>query len=283
MPLHIRDQPPAFLPTTYVRQDSRDAFAKNLFTTMDAPHLLIIATVLFGGSLLQGTVGFGFALFAVPLLLATGLPMPMVLAVNAISTAVQAGNGVHHLRADVPWREMGLSIALRAGAMLIGIWVLAHLMHYPQTLLNCWIGVMVLAMTATQALWRPRPQPRLHAGWGIAAFLMSGFIGGICSMSGPPLVLWALAHDWSVARTRAFLFASFLLLIPLQLAVLYATFGSDVLRGMLLGLLLCPAVLLGSHLGLRLGARFSKPLLCNAAYTVLVVIAATAILPRFLR
>jgi hypothetical protein len=34
-------------------------------------------------------------------------------------------------------------------------------------------------------------------------------LAGICGMGGPPLVLWAMAHDWPADKVRAFLFACF--------------------------------------------------------------------------
>ncbi len=99
-------------------------------------------------------------------------------------------------------------------------------------------------------------------------------------MGGPPLVLWVMAHDWTAERTRAFLFASFMGLVPVQLTLLYWTFGKDVVYGMAVGAALSPVVLLGSLLGLRVGARFSKPLLHRLAFLLLVAIALNAMFPQ---
>jgi uncharacterized membrane protein YfcA len=60
----------------------------------------------------------------------------------------------------------------------------------------------------------------------------------------------------------------------------YWTFGADVLRGVVLCAVLAPAVFLGSLLGLRIGGRFSKPLLCRLAFLVLAAIALNAMFPR---
>lgn len=235
------------------------------------------------GGLLQGTVGFGFGLLAVPLLLTAGYPMPTVLAISAICTAVQAGNGVHHLRHAVPWKLVGLATLLRTISMLLGIWVLASLVQGPISIIKFWIGAVLLGFLVLQATWQPRPRPRIHAAWGAAAFLGSGFTGGLCSMGGPPLVLWVMAHDWPTDRTRGFLFASFASMVPIQLTALYWTFGHDVLRGMWLGLLLAPGVLLGSLLGLRLGSRLSQHRLRAAAYAVLAIIALASAWPQAAR
>jgi uncharacterized membrane protein YfcA len=92
-----------------------------------------------------------------------------------------------------------------------------------------------------------------------------------------------MAHDWAADRTRAFLFAAFMSMVPLQLAVLYLTFGQDVLRGIGLGAALSPAVLVGSVIGLRTGSRFSKPVLRRVAFVVLAGIALISMFPQMLR
>lgn len=250
---------------------------------MDMEQILCALLVVLIGGILQGTVAFGFGLLSVPLLLTVGFPMPMVLAIASVCTAVQSGSGVHHLSHAVPWRIVGLSLAVRSAAMLLGIWTLRWLIGYPISHIKFWVGLVMLLMVVLQASWRPRPRAKLHGGWDWAAFLSSGFTGGLCSMGGPPLVLWVMAHDWSADRTRAFLFASFMSLVPLQLAMLYWTFGADVLRGLALGAALSPAVLLGSLIGLRIGSRLSKPLLRWVAFLVLGAIAINSMFPQAMR
>lgn len=101
-------------------------------------------------------------------------------------------------------------------------------------------------------------------------------------MGGPPLVLWVMAHDWTAERTRAFLFASFMSLVPVQLALLYWTFGKDVVYGIAVGAALSPVVFLGSLFGLRVGALIPKPLLRRLAFFLLVAIALNAMFPQIL-
>ena len=244
------------------------------------PQILYALLIVLCGGLLQGTVGFGFGLLAVPLLLTVGFPMPTVLAISAICTAVQAGNGVHHLRHAVPWKLVGVSMVLRSVTMLLGIWVLWALVSGPVFMIKFWIGLVLLVFLVLQAAWQPRPREKLHGAWSAAAFLGSGFTGGLCSMGGPPLVLWVMAHDWPTDRTRGFLFASFASMVPVQLAALYWTFGHDVTRGMLLGLALAPAVFVGSVVGLRAGSRLSKRLLRITAFVILFAIAVSSMWPQ---
>jgi len=249
---------------------------------MDAHTVALAALISFLGGLLQGTVGFGFGLLCVPLLISIGLPVPAVLAMSAVCTAVQAASGVHHLRHCVPWKMIGMSFVVRVAAMTLGIWLLRSLVSHPIAQIKFWVGLVVLLLIVLQICWRPRPRAKLHPLWNLAAFAGSGFTTGLCAMGGPPLVQWVMAHDWSADKTRAFLFASFMVLVPVQLAQLYGSFGSLVTRGMIFGAALTPVVLLGSLLGLRMGSRFSKPFLCNAAFVLLTVVALNAMTTQVL-
>ena len=249
-------------------------------THVDFSQISSVALIVLFSGFLQGAVAFGFGLLSVPLLLMVGLPVPTVLAVSSLCTAVQAASGVHHLRQAVPWKDVGVCLAIRVVAMLLGIWALLALVRFPMSQIKFWIGLVTLLLVVLQASWQPRPRARLHGCWNLAAFTASGFTGGLCAIGGPPLVLWVMAHDWDAERTRAFLFASFMSLVPFQLVVLYWTFGHDVLRGMILGAALSPVVLLGSVAGLRVGARFPKPLLRRLAFLVLAAIALNAMYPQ---
>ncbi len=243
---------------------------------MDAHQIIAAVLIVLAGGLLQGMVAFGFGLLSVPLFLMIGLPVPMAIAISSVCTAVQAASGVHHLSHAVPWKIVGFSVAIRATTMLLGIWALSILASHPPAQIKFWIGMVLLLLVILQAAWQPRPRPRLHKGWDLAAFGLSGFTGGLCSMGGPPLVLWVMTHDWTVERTRAFLFATFISMVPIQLALLYGAFGKSTLLGMAWGVALSPVVLLGSLLGLRIGAKFSKPVLRRLAFLLLIAIAINA-------
>lgn len=245
------------------------------------PHVLILAAlILFLGALLQGAIAFGISLFATPLLLNIGVPLPTVLATMSLATAIQSASGAHDLRRAVPWRRVATALPWRLAGLLAGLWALRRLAAASTTGIRFWVGFAMLALTLLQALWRPTPRPRLHPAWDAAALLVSGFCAGLVSMGGPALVLWVMAHDWDARRTRGFLFASFLCLVPVQLTLLYHNFGAPILRGLALAAILSPAILFGSLIGLRLGRRFSKIWLQRLAYAVLFFIALNAMAPR---
>ena len=128
---------------------------------MDAHTIAQAALIILLGGLLQGTVGFGLGLLCVPLLISIGLPVPLVMAVSAVCSAVQAASGVHHLRHCVPWKIIGVSFLVRVAAMTLGIWLLRSLVSHPIAQSKFWVGLVVLLLVILQCCWRPKP-------WGSA-------------------------------------------------------------------------------------------------------------------
>lgn len=102
-------------------------------------------------------------------------------------------------------------------------------------------------------------------------------------MGGPPLVLWSLAHKWSVEKTRGFLFVVAAASIPFQIFLLYISFGVDILRGILIALLAAPAVFLGAKIGMPIGNQMSKNVLNRIVYLILLVVGISSVAPSILQ
>ena len=238
--------------------------------------------VLFVAGMLQSAVGFGFALLATPLLVWLGVPLPMAVSIVAGAVVVQSGVSAHHLRHEIPWRAVLVCTAVRIPATFAGVFVLVWLSGLSITAVKFAVGGGLLLALAL--LWgcRVAPRERIHPAWGGAAFLASGFVAGVCGLGGPPLVLWVMAHDWSSEKTRAFLFAAYLLGCPVYVGLLAWKFGALALRGAGLGVLLGAVVWFGALLGLAVGRRLPKSRLRPVAYVLLTVIALTSMLPQVL-
>jgi uncharacterized membrane protein YfcA len=101
-------------------------------------------------------------------------------------------------------------------------------------------------------------------------------------MGGPPLVLWLLAQEWPAERQRSFLWLSFLLLSPLQIAVMLATFGRPLLDAMGTGLVVAPLVLVVARFGSLWGRRLSKERLRWLMRAFLLVLALRLIVGRWI-
>ena len=82
---------------------------------------------------------------------------------------------------------------------------------------------------------------------------------------------------------RGFLFTVFAASIPIQIVLLYFTFGMDIIRSVATALLLSPAVFLGAAIGLPLGNRMPRSVLTVIVYTALLVIALSSIIPHIIQ
>jgi uncharacterized membrane protein YfcA len=90
-------------------------------------------------------------------------------------------------------------------------------------------------------------------------------------------------HDWPTEKIRGFLFAVFAASIPIQVMLLYFTFGIDILHTTATALLLVPAVFLGAAVGLPLGNRLPRPVLSGIVYTTLLIIGLSSIIPQIIQ
>jgi uncharacterized protein len=145
--------------------------------------LSIGAVALFAalGSVIQGSVGFGLAVFAAPLVTLIDpriVPGPMLFAafVLTLLLAVRERQAID-LRA-VMWALVGRLPGVAIGALVLAL--------MPTRALVVLFGVLVVlgaAMTARGSALQPTPRTLLVAG------MLSGFMGTAASIGGPPIAL----------------------------------------------------------------------------------------------
>lgn len=186
------------------------------------------------GSVLQGSIGFGLALFAAPLLalIDTGLAPGPLLIGNIALTGLMARREWGAIR----FPDLGWSLGGRIVGIAIAIWIMAGL---SQRGLDLFFGGMVLlgvAITATGLAFRLDPSTLVGAG------IASGIMGTATAIGGPPMAIVYQRADGPTFRGT--LSAYFTIGAVLSAVGLYlgGRFGSsDIVRG----LLLCPGVVIG--------------------------------------
>ena len=242
-------------------------------------EIIGIAIVLCIAGIIQSAAGFAYALFATPLLLIIGMPLPETITTVSICSFLQSSLGAFHLRKSIPWEISSVAISVRVISIGIGLLILYSLAKFNIAYVKFIIGCIICGLVILKLSIKVKIKDKLHWIWGAFSFTGSGILSGICGMGGPPLVLWTIAHDWSVKRTRGFLFSVFAASIPPQIFLLYLTFGNDILYSALTGLLYFPAVLLGTKIGLPIGNRLPKSILQKIVYAILIIIGLTSTLP----
>jgi len=242
-----------------------------------------VSLVLFASSVVQGAVGFAAGLFGIPLLVLSGVSFPDAVAITLVAAGPQNIIPAWQLRREIDFRRVLRPMLIRFAFLPLGVFALYLIGHENKDAASQLVGVIVLAIVAVQWAWRVHPQERLHDCWEWLAFSLGGFLLGLCGMGGPPMVLWVLAHDWSMNRGRAFLFFIFATGLVPQALLLWLFFGASMFDAMFLGALALPAVLVGLWCGLYLSRLVPDVMLRRVSVALLVLVAVSAIITPYFR
>jgi len=245
---------------------------------MEPWQYIAVLVALLVAMVLQGAVGFGSGLLAIPLMLWAGIDLPIAIATLPGAVAVQTAYNTWRYRVHVPWSKTVGTTVWRYLSLPVGVWLLVLLAEQTIDTAKQVIGAALLVVLTVQ--WFAKIQPREHLQWvwtPIAGGL-SGVMAGALGMGGPPIVLWVMAHDWPSRASRAYLWVTFLLLMPPQTALLVWQFGWPVAYAVGLGLAAAPLVIVGATLGEKLGERLDRRRLRRAAFALLLIIALSSIL-----
>jgi uncharacterized membrane protein YfcA len=204
-----------------------------IYNGSGAADLLANLTIA-GGAAAQAAIGMGLNLFAVPILALIDpvyVPGPVLLHSFLLSSAAS-----WRLRADIDFRELGISLAgLIAGTAIAAV-VLIYLsaQHLPRL-----FGIIVLAAVAiTAAGYRlALTSPRL-----LVASATAGIMGTIAGVHAPPVAL-IYQHE-SPARIRSALLPFLLAANAISLLAL-AAIGLFGRRELLASILLLPGLIIG--------------------------------------
>lgn len=237
-----------------------------------------IAAVLAVGCMIQSAAGFGFALFTVPLLVVLGCQSYEAIVLVSVAASAQAVVGVTLLRKHVHWGRVLAMVTLASVTIPLGVAVLALLADQDRSTMRRVLGFIVLLALLLQLGLRFEPRDRLPPAAMVVAMAASGFMGGLSGMSGPPAVLWVMAHRWSNRESRATLWAFFGGTTPVQLLLLWREFGEPVVDAAGLAVMLVPVTVLGLLPGLWIGHRIPKSRLRALSIVILAAIAFYAIL-----
>jgi uncharacterized membrane protein YfcA len=229
-----------------------------------SPGELVLAIVLaFVGSLLQGSIGFGLAVVAAPILLLVDprfVPAPMMLAAVFLVILIALRD-----RRDVIVRDVALATVGRIIGTLPAAYALTIMPA--KTYEMVFAGLILLAVAFSVFGWHTQRTP-LNV---VVAAILSGFIGTMSSVGGPALAM-IYQHETG-PKIRGTISAIFTIGTTISLFALWwvGRFGAVEVT---LGLLLLPGVLLGFLLSQYTARRLDK---AHTRPTVLVISALSAV------
>lgn len=201
---------------------------------MTAAHWLAANVVIGVGSVLQGSIGFGLALLAAPLLaLIDGSLAPGPLLVcNVALTALMARREWRAVR----YRDLGWSLGGRVIGIVVVVAIMRDLSVRGLDLLFGGIVLVAVAVTALGPSFRLNPSTLLGAG------VASGIMGTATAIGGPPMALVYQREEGPQFRgTLSAYFTIGAILSAVGLAW-GGRFGRPEISA---GLLLCPGVVVG--------------------------------------
>ena len=239
--------------------------------------LLLAGVIMFAGSIVQGAIGFALGMIAVPLLVEAGFSLSQSVALTTLAIGIQVLFAAWKLRAHIPWQDVKLAAIARYLTVPIGVLLLLSVESLDADAVKRLVGLGVLFGVGLRMLARSETVRELPTAVSAAVFGLSGVLQGLVAMGGPPLVLWMTTRDFRANQARAFTLTLFLLNAPLQVLLLLFLSKTMTLDVLLLALILTPLIYLGTLIGVRVGDRFSKPLLNRVALIVLAVIAINAV------
>ena len=213
---------------------------------------MLIALVVFIAAAVQGVLGFGGALIAMPLLVALVGVQTATPAFALIGTLATLLNAIRW-RAHVTLGDLVQLVVPAALGIPIGVLFLARV---DANVVTRTLGAILILYAVYNLLGQAVP-PLRHRAWAVIAGFSSGILSGAFNTGGPPVIVFADARGWTAERFRGNLQTYFVLtsvFIVLSHA-LTGHFTPVVWRTALIGV---PALLVGQLLGVRL-CRYLNP------------------------
>lgn len=196
--------------------------------------ILLALLAVFAGAIIQGSIGFGFSLTAVPTL---ALVRPEALPVTVLCLAIpMTGFMALNERREINLPAFAWITVGRVPGTIIGAGLLAIV---PDNSLARFLGFFIIAAVLTSFVgpsFNPTRVAQLSGG------IASGIMSTAAALGGPPLAL--VNQRSSGPKLRSTLALSFLAGILMSLTVLTLT-GNVALWHLVLALKLLPALILG--------------------------------------
>ena len=229
-------------------------------------EIAIAALVIFIGSYVQSSIGFGLAIIAAPFLFFIDplyVPAPITVSAFTLSLA-NAAKHWHSISFDgLKFAIIGRIPGTIAGGLLL-FWI-------SQEQLALWLGISVIVavvLSLGNVAFKPTPGALFSAGF------LSGFMGTSSSIGGPPmaLVLQHQENDFIRANMAAFFCVSCLMSL-----LMLATIDRFRIEHILISLPLMPATLLGYWFAMKTLHKISHQNLRRASLALCTIAGSVAI------
>ncbi|MBM87050.1 MAG: permease [Gammaproteobacteria bacterium] len=233
--------------------------------------IALAALVIFIGSYIQSSIGFGLAIVAAPFLFFIDplyVPAPITVSAFTLSLA----NAIKHWHA-ISFEGLKFAIIGRVPGTIAGGLLLFWI---SMDQLALWLGISVIiavVFSLGNIVFKPTPAALFSAGF------LSGFMGTSSSIGGPPmaLVLQHQENDFIRANMAAFFCVSCLMSL-----VMLSIIDRFRIEHILISLPLMPATLLGYWLAMKTLYKISHQNLRRASLLLCSISGIAAIITYFI-
>lgn len=234
--------------------------------------LIWVACVAVLAGLVRGFSGFGTALVYVPLA-SLSLPPIWVLVTLTIMDLIGPLPNVPRAWRDGMPRQVAVIAAVAAIALLPGLWLLDRMSGDGFRWLVSGLCLLTVGLMASGWRWSGRMTPAVTIGVGA----VSGVLGGVSGLPGPPVILTYMSTPLAAAVIRANILMYLVLWDAIFAGVLWAQ-GRLEPAPLMLGVALIAPYLAANVAGARLFHPAREAAYRAAAY-VIIAAAALAALP----
>ena len=251
-----------------------------MVTLYPVEQIVLIGVIVSFGALVQSSVGFGFAIFSMPLLLCVGLTLQQAIFVSLVCQIAQELTGLCGVKDKTLAKNVWVVMVSGVMFLIIGIMLLKKIEQLDVICLRRIVSVAILFSIIVEVFCRPHRRKGLGAFWGILAGSSAGIMTGTIGITGPPVVLWVMAQDLSNQQMRSSVWMIFLSIMVPMLVLFGFFYREDFATSLLTSILLIPLVLSFSALGMFVGNKIKKKTLRLTAYILLMIVALSSFIGK---
>ncbi|NLY98507.1 MAG: sulfite exporter TauE/SafE family protein [Clostridiaceae bacterium] len=229
-------------------------------------NLLAFLFIALGPGFVKSTIGFGFAIIALPFIVMI-LPLKQSVAILSILGTLCYIRNTYKLRKDIDMKIVMIPLVASMAGRVLGM---QFLMGSEGEYIKIFLGFSFVVLAIYFAFYKNRVQIQYTVKNGLIFGFISGVFGGMFNISGPPIVLYFMAGNLSKERYMANLQLYFMLatLFSVMLHILYGNVVWSTVAFSGVGYI---GVLIGSIIGLKVFHKMNVNVFNKAVYIFLAV------------
>lgn len=220
---------------------------------------LILFAVCFLGCMIQSITGFGYAIVAMSIL-PFFMPFKTAVATVAILALVMTIQLSIKLRKHVKIKILVIPLITSIIGRTLGVYIMVNINLY---ILRITLGILLILLSIWLFYFSRKVKIKASLASGSTAGLISGVVGGMCNISGPPLAIYYYAALENKKEYNATIQATFAIsgIYTIILHFLYGNITYEVIRYSITGFI---GVLLGTSFGLVIFNKINRDILGKA-------------------